>query len=45
MIQVKIVAFAPMPKARVITTVRVKPGRFESILTLCRRSCQRVSIV
>src|SRR6266446_7027955 len=40
----EIVAFAPMPKAKVITTVSVKPGRFRSIRTLCRRSCQRVSI-
>src|SRR5215469_17210290 len=39
------VAFATMRKARVITTVSVKPGRFSSIRTLCRRSCQKVSII
>src|SRR5215472_1301864 len=44
LIQVKMVAFAPIPKARVITTVRVKPGRFLSIRKLCRKSCQKISI-
>lgn len=35
---------APMAKANVITTVRVKPGRLRSSRTLYRRSCQKVSI-
>src|SRR5260370_4555418 len=45
LIQVKMVALAPMPRASVITTVSVKPGRFSSIRRLYRRSCQKVSIM
>jgi hypothetical protein len=44
LIHVKIVAFAPMPRASVITTADVKPRRFRSVRTLYRMSCQKVSI-
>src|SRR6266849_6652312 len=45
LIQVKMVALAPIPSARVTTTVRVKPGRFSSVRTLYRRSCQKIPII
>src|SRR5260370_24286922 len=44
LIQVKMVALAPIPSAKVTTTVRVKPGRFSSVRRLYRKSCQKVSI-
>ncbi len=45
LIQVKIVALAPMPNANVNTTVRVKPGLLRSSRMLCRKSCQKVSMI
>src|SRR5260370_2745319 len=44
LIQAKMVALAPIPSAKVTTTVRVKPGRFNSVRRLYRKSCQKVSI-
>src|SRR5260370_11187944 len=45
LIQVKIVALAPMPKANVVTTTKVKPGFLNSVLRPYRKSCQRVSMI
>src|SRR6266446_95191 len=45
LIQVKIVALAPMPKANVVTTTKVKPGFLSSVRRLYRKSCQKVSMI
>src|SRR6266853_4186092 len=45
LIQVKIVALAPMPKANVVTTTKVKPGFLNSVRRLYRKSCQKVSMI
>src|SRR5260370_16798181 len=45
LIQVKIVALAPMPKANVVTTTNVKPGFLNSVRRLYRKSCQKVSMI
>src|SRR5258708_15217823 len=45
LIQVKIVAFAPMPNANVVTTTNVKPGLLSSVRRLYRKSCQGVSMI
>src|SRR5258708_6579465 len=45
LIQVKIVALAPMPKANVATTTKVKPGLLSSVRRLYRKSCQKVSMI
>src|SRR5882672_5041166 len=45
LIQVKIVALAPMPKANVVTTTNVKAGLLNSVRRLYRKSCQKVSII
>jgi len=37
----KIVALAPMPKAKVVTTTKVKPGLLNSVRRLYRKSCQK----
>jgi len=42
---VKIVALAPMPKAKVVTTTKVKPGLLNSVRRLYRKSCQNVSMI
>src|SRR5713226_7506928 len=44
LIQVKIVALAPMPNANVVTTTKAKPGLLNSVRRLYRKSCQKVSI-
>src|SRR5260370_26252451 len=45
LIQVKIVALAPMPKAKVVTTTKVKPGLLNRVRSLDRKSCQKVSTI
>src|SRR5713226_1908628 len=45
LIQVKIVALAPMARANVVTTTKVKPGLLKSVRRLYRKSCQKVSII
>ena len=44
-IRVKIAVLAPMPRARVSTTTRVKAGFFTNARRASRRSCSRSSIV
>src|SRR5216684_4430280 len=45
LIQVNMVALAPIPSAKVTTTVRANPGRLSSVRTVYRRSCQKISII
>src|SRR5260370_40239776 len=45
LIQVKIVALAPMPKAKVVTTTKVQPGLLNRVRRLYRKSCQKVSMI
>src|SRR3989442_11244563 len=45
LIQVKIVVLAPIPKANVVTTTKVKAGLLNSVRRLYRKSCQKVSMI
>src|SRR5260370_1527734 len=45
LIQGKIDALAPMHKANVVTTTKVKPGLLSSVRRLYRKSCQKVSMI